>query len=73
MEQILQQGDYEGAIADFDSAITIKSDYALADYARGRAKQALGQHAAAEADFQKAQTLNPDVEKLSHFGKGAKK
>ena len=57
MEQILQQGDYEGAIADFDSAITIKSDYALADYARRRAKQALKQATAAEADFQKARHL----------------
>ena len=66
-------GNYTGAIADFDTAITIKADYALADYARGHAKRALGQDTAAETDFQKAKALNPDVEKLYRFGKGAKK
>ena len=39
-------GDNTGAIADFSQAIQMKSDYALAYYARGLAKQqARGQHA----------------------------
>ena len=70
--------DYTGAISDFETAIRIKSDHALAYYARGLAKQArggddTGDGIAAEADFQKARTLKPDVEKLYAFGIGGGK
>ena len=70
--------DYTGAISDFETAIRIKSDHALAYYARGLAKQArggddTGDGITAEADFQKARTLKPDVEKLYAFGIGGGK
>ena len=70
--------DYRGAISDFETAIRIKSDHALAYYARGLAKQARGGNdtgdgITAEADFQKARTLKPDVEKLYAFGIGGGK
>ena len=53
-------GDYKGAIADFDSAIRLKPDYADVYYNRGNAKSDLGQHSAAIADFDTAIRLNPD-------------
>ena len=59
-----------GAISDFARVIVIKSDHALAYYAQGLAKQALGQHDAAAFDFAKAHVLNPDVEKLYRFSDG---
>ena len=36
-------GDYPGAIADFDTAIHLKPDYAIAYYNRGRAMAELRQ------------------------------
>ena len=106
--------DHTGAIADFNSVLRIRSNYALAYYARGLAKQARGepdtgdgiqlnlgdladlleqnvgevleqdvtveieqdghrvsaQDTSAAADFQKAKTLNPDVEQLYPFSVG---
>ena len=52
---------YRTAIEDYTEAINLKSDYALAYYNRGLAKQALGLQKAAQADFEKAMKLNPDV------------
>ena len=46
------------------------SSEALAYYAQGLAKQALGEHDAAAFDFAKARTLNPDIEKLYPFSNG---
>ena len=66
----LLKGDYAGAIADFERVIAMKSGHALAYYARGRVKQALGQHDAAEFDFAKARVLNPHVDKLYPFSNG---
>ena len=76
--KFFDEDDYAGAISDFETAIGIKSDHALAYYARGLAKQArggddTGDGIAAEADFQKARTLKPDVEKLHAFGIGGGK
>ena len=53
-------GDYKGAIADYDSAIHLKPDYAKAYYNRGLAKYKLGQHFAAIADYDSAIRLKPD-------------
>ena len=53
-------GDYKGAIADYDSAIRLKPDYAGAYYNRGLAKGMLGQHFAAIADYDSAIRLKPD-------------
>ncbi|MYG05329.1 tetratricopeptide repeat protein, partial [Candidatus Poribacteria bacterium] len=54
-------GDYNGAIADYDRYIELNSGDAEAYYRRGQAKKALGQHDAAQADFQKAKALDPNV------------
>lgn len=56
-------GNAEEAIQDFDAAIRINPEYAEIYYDRGRAKAALGQKEAAEADFQKAKELDPNVGK----------
>ena len=53
-------GDYKGAIADYDSAIRLKPDYAGAYNNRGIAKDNLGQHFAAIADYDSAIRLKPD-------------
>ena len=53
-------GDYKGAIADYDSAIRLKPDDAIAYNNRGVAKGDLGQHLAAIADYDSAIRLNPD-------------
>ena len=51
---------YAAAIADFDTAIRLKPDYAAAYYNRGYAKDELGQYAAAIADYDTAIRLKPD-------------
>ena len=53
-------GDYKGAIADYDTAIRLKPDYAEAYLNRGNAKHKLGQRFAAIADYDSAIRLNPD-------------
>ena len=42
---------------DYPSAIQFREEYAFAYHLRGLEKQALGQHTAAQADFQKAKAL----------------
>ena len=54
-------GDYKGAIADYDSSIRLKPDYANTYYNRGIAKDNLGQHFAAIADYDTAIRLKPDL------------
>ena len=56
-------GDYEDAIADFDSAIHIKPEEARFYANRARAKEALGQQESAKSDFEKAKDLDSDVRK----------
>ena len=56
-----KQGDYVGAIADYDKAIQLKPDYAEAYNNRGLAKHELGKHEAALADFDKAIQLKPGL------------
>ena len=56
-----KQGDYVGAITDFDEAIQLKPDYAEAYNNRGLAKHELGDHAAALVDFDKAIQLKPGL------------
>ena len=53
---------YREAIEDFNETIRMKPDEARYYYDRGLAKQAFGQHEAAQTDFQKAKDLDPDVE-----------
>ncbi len=54
--------DYDGAIEDYDMSIELNPNYAKAYYDRSKAKQALGQHDAAEADSAKAKELDPKIE-----------
>ncbi len=58
----LKLDDFAGAIDDYDNAIRLHPKYANAYNNRGKAKQALGQHEDAEADFTKAKELDPDIE-----------
>ena len=49
--------DGSDAMRDYSSAIRLREEYAFAYHLRGLEKQALGQHAAATADLQKAKVL----------------
>ena len=49
--------DISDGIRDYPSAIRLREEYAFAYHLRGLQKQALGQHAAAAADLQKATVL----------------
>ena len=55
------QGDYSGAIADFERAIQLKPDYAEAYNNRGLAKHELGDHEDALADYERAIQLKPEL------------
>jgi tetratricopeptide (TPR) repeat protein len=52
-----ESGDYQGAIADYNQAIKIKPDYALAYINRGVAKSDLGDKQGAIADYNQAAQL----------------
>ncbi len=52
-------GQYFAAIVDFDTAIRLKPDYAIAYNNRGAVKYHLGQHSAAIADYDTAIRLKP--------------
>ncbi len=51
-------GDYQGAIADYTQAISLKPDYASAYINRGVVKSALGDKQGAIADLQEAARLS---------------
>ena len=55
------QGDFTGAIADFDAAIAAQPDLAPAYYDRGSARDDKGDHDGAVADYSKAIELKPDL------------
>lgn len=52
-----KSGDYKDAIADYNTAIQLKPDFARAYYNRGEAKDKLGQIPEATTDFQIAGKL----------------
>jgi lipoprotein NlpI len=52
------KGDYPRAIAEYNVAIKLKSDYAEAWFGRGRARFALGEFAAAVTDFTQSMKLD---------------
>ena len=53
------KGEYRQAIAEYDTALKLKPDYAVAYYARGRARFAMAQYPAAAVDFAKSVALDP--------------
>ena len=55
--------DISDGMRDYSSAIRLREEYAFAYHLRGLQKQALGQHAAAAADLQKATVLQRMPEK----------
>ena len=54
------QGEYAGAIADYNQAIRLNPDDADTFHNRGFAKVKLEQYAGAIADYNEAIRLNPD-------------
>ena len=54
------QGDYDGAIADFDHAIELDPSHVSAYYNRGEAKRGKGDYESAIADCDRAIAINPD-------------
>ena len=55
-----EQGDFEGAIADYNKAIELNPKDVRAYYNRGVAKKTLKQYKEAIADYDKAIELNPE-------------
>ncbi|QNI77565.1 TPR repeat family protein [Synechococcus sp. MVIR-18-1] len=54
-------GNYQGAIADWNKAIEINPQDALAYYNRGLAKYDSGDHQGAIVDYNKAININPHL------------
>ena len=64
--------DYKGAIADYNKAIQLKPDYALAYYNRGITKFDLKDYNGAITDYNKAIQLNPS-DTLAYYFRGLAK
>ena len=63
-------GNYQGAIADWNKAIEINPQDALAYYNRGLAKYDSGDHQGAIVDYNKAIEINPQYS-LAYLNRGA--
>jgi tetratricopeptide (TPR) repeat protein len=64
--------DYHGAIADYDTAIRLNPDFAMAYSGRGNAKKDLGDRKGALADYDTAIRLDPDFA-IAYNNRGAAK
>ncbi len=60
-----KSGNYKGAIADYNAAIQLKSDFARAYYNRGEVKGKLGRLSEAKSDLQIAGKLAEQVGDIS--------
>ena len=67
-----QQGEFEAAIADFDTALQLNSQYAPAHFHRGIAKVYLRREKDAIVDFDEALRLNPQ-DSAAYLGRGIAK
>ena len=65
-------GQYFAAISDYNKAIQLKPDHAMAYYNRGLAKYHLGQYLAAISDYDKAIQLEPN-DAIAYSNRGAAK
>ena len=65
-------GQYFAAISDYDKAIQLEPDDAIAYYNRGLAKAGLGRYSVAISDYNKAIQLKPD-EANAYINRGAAK
>ena len=65
-------GQYESAIADYDIAIHLKPDYAIAYNDRGVVKGKLGEYKAAIEDYDEAIRLKPDCV-VTYYNRGRTK
>ena len=64
------KGDYRGAIADYDQAIALDPEHAVAYSNRGAIYYALGQYPQAIADYDQAIALNPEYA-VAYSNRGA--
>lgn len=65
-----EQGDYQGAIADFNKAINLNPKYQQAFNGRGIAYSKLKEYSQALADYDKAIALEPEDSKKVYFNRG---
>ena len=65
-------GQYESAIADYDMAIQLSPDYAIAYNDRGVVKGKLGEYKAAIADYDEAVRIKPDCV-VAYYNRGRTK
>ena len=65
-------GQYLAAVSDYDKAIQLKPDHAMAYYNRGLAKYHLGQYLAAISDYDKTVQLKPN-DAIAYSNRGAAK
>jgi len=64
--------DYKGALQDYNKAIELNPNYALAYYNRGVAKDKLKDYRRALQDYNKAIELNPNYA-LAYYNRGGAK
>jgi TPR repeat len=67
------KGDLDGALKDYDEAICLKPDYAIAYYNRGRARKAKGDLEGALKDYGEIIRLKPDYAEVEMIIRDLKK
>jgi tetratricopeptide (TPR) repeat protein len=65
-KRLFEEGEIEGALAQFRAAIKLAPAFAPAHYHLALALEKKGQHAEAEREFQKAEELDPRFKRPEH-------